>query len=76
MKMNWMDKLAWLVVIIGALNWGLVGFFRWDLVEKIFGSGNTGATRVVYCVVGLFALWSVWTMLAMSGGSRGKDKSA
>lgn len=74
MKMNWMDRLSWLVVVIGALNWGLVGFFNWNLVEKIFGVGNNGATRVVYCIVGLFALWSVWAMVAMSGESGGSSK--
>lgn len=63
--MNWLDKLSWLVVTLGALNYGLIGFFRWNAVEKVFHVGNTGATRITYCVIGVFGLWSLWGMLAM-----------
>jgi len=44
------------LVIIGALNWGLVGFFDWDLVAKIFGDMST-MTRIVYDLVGLSGLY-------------------
>lgn len=48
------------VAIIGALNWGLVGFFRFDLVQAIFGGAapeqSSGASRVVYAIVGLCGL--------------------
>lgn len=64
MQMNWMDKLSWLLVTIGALNWGLVGFFKYNLVEKIFGAGSTGA-KVVYDIVGLAALWSLYGVVMM-----------
>lgn len=51
-----MKKVAWALVIIGALNWGLVGFFDWDLVAKIFGDMST-LSRIVYDLVGLSALY-------------------
>ena len=64
MQMNWMDKLSYLLVVIGGLNWGLVGFFKYNLVDKIFGAGSTGS-RVVYDIVGLAALWMLWGMISM-----------
>lgn len=47
--------IAWLLVIIGGLNWGLIGFFQFDLVAEIFGAMSTVA-RIVYALVGLSAL--------------------
>jgi uncharacterized protein len=50
-------QLLLIVAIIGALNWGLVGFFNWNLVDAIFGGGasemTSSASRVVYALVGL-----------------------
>ena len=43
------------LVVIGALNWGLVGFFDYNLVDALFGEGST-LSRVVYALVGLAAL--------------------
>jgi len=50
--------VALLLTVIGGLNWGLVGFFGFNLVEAILGAG-TVATAVVYDVVGLSALWTL-----------------
>lgn len=47
-----MKKLALVLVIVGALNWGLVGIFDFDLVKYIFGDMST-LTRIVYTLVGL-----------------------
>jgi hypothetical protein len=47
--------LAWILLIVGGLNWGLVGAFDFDLVATIFGEGST-LSDVVYIVVGLSAL--------------------
>jgi len=58
-KMNTVDWVAFVLVIIGALNWGLVGFFQWDLVAAIFG-GMTGLiARIIYALVGLAAFWMI-----------------
>ena len=56
------DKLALLLVIIGALNWGLVGLFGIDAVVWAFGSSGAIISRVVYTLVALGGIWSV-TML-------------
>ncbi len=47
--------IAYILVIIGALNWGLVGFFNFDLVAAIFGD-MTAAARIIYALVGISAL--------------------
>jgi len=47
--------IAFILVIIGGLNWGLVGFFKYDLVAAIFGNMTT-TSRVIYALVGLAAL--------------------
>lgn len=52
------DKIALALVIIGALNWGLIGVFSFDLVAWLFGSMSV-MTRVVYTLVALGGIWSV-----------------
>lgn len=63
MKMNMADNVSFLLVLIGGLNWGIVGFFQQDYVSKIFGADATG-TRVIYDLVGLAAVYMVlsWAM--------------
>jgi len=53
------DVIFAVLLIIGGLNWGLVGLFDFNLVEAIFGVG-TAATRVIYALVGLSALYDVF----------------
>ena len=54
-----MDTFALILSIIGSLNWGLVGIFKFDLVAWIFG-GQTGAiSRIIYTIVGLAGLWCI-----------------
>ena len=52
-------KIALLLVIIGALNWGLVGLFEFDLVAEIFGGQDAVLSRVVYSLVGLAGIVSL-----------------
>ena len=60
--MKIIDRIALILGIIGALNWGIVGLFRFDCVAFLFG-GQTGAiSRVIYALVGLAGLWCI-TML-------------
>ncbi len=56
--MRTLDTISLLLVIIGAVNWGLIGFFQYDLVAAIFGTMTT-FTRVVYALVGLAGLYSI-----------------
>ena len=54
-KMGTLGWIAFVLVIIGALNWGLVGFFQYDLVKAIFGDMTT-ITRIIYDLVGISGL--------------------
>lgn len=53
------DKIALLLVIIGALNWALVGVFQFDLVAYIFGGQNAAMSRIIYSLVGAAGLWCI-----------------
>ena len=56
------DKLMLVLVIVGAVNWGLVGLFKFDLVATLFGR-NTPLSRIVYSLVGLAGGYSVKLLL-------------
>ena len=58
-----MDTLALILAIIGAVNWGLVGFARFDLVAWIFGGQTASVSRVVYALVGLAGLWCITLLI-------------
>lgn len=62
MKMSPVDKAAYLLVVIGGLNWGLIGFFEYSLVDEIF---SNSLARVVYGVVGVAAAYMFYQMLMM-----------
>ncbi|WP_449539170.1 DUF378 domain-containing protein [Ferdinandcohnia sp. Marseille-Q9671] len=57
--MNGLQRLALLLVIIGAINWGLIGFFQFDLVAAIFGGQDSFLSRIIYGLVGLAGLYSL-----------------
>ncbi len=54
-----MDRISLLITIIGSINWGLIGIFKFDLVSFIFGSQGAIASRIVYTVVALAGLWCI-----------------
>ena len=54
-----MDKIALLLVIIGAVNWGLIGIFQFDLVASIFGGQAAVVSRILYTLVGAAGLWCI-----------------
>ncbi len=71
--MKKLDIAALILVIVGALNWGLVAIGEFDLVAKLFGMefGETsGITRVVYGLVGLSGIWIAARFVAILGLSR------
>ncbi len=51
-----MDRIALILTIVGGLNWGCVGLFRFDLVAYLFGGQTATVSRVVYTLVGLSAI--------------------
>lgn len=56
--MRTLDTIALILVIIGAINWGLIGFFSYDLVAALFGNMTT-FSRVIYALVGLCGLYAL-----------------
>ncbi len=54
--MNFLQKSALVLTIVGGLNWGLIGFFNFDLVAFLFGGGDTFLSHTVYALVGLAAI--------------------
>ena len=63
--MHWIVKVAIVLIIIGGINWGLVGFFDWNLVDAIVGEGSVG-WRIVYGLVGIAALVSIAALVPRS----------
>lgn len=53
-----MNVIALILMVIGALNWGLVGIFRFDLVAAIFGTASV-LSRIIYALVGIAGLWGI-----------------
>lgn len=54
-----MDFLSLILLIIGGINWGLIGIFQFDLVAWIFGGQDAMISRIIYTLVGLAALWCI-----------------
>lgn len=58
MKRNWLDVAALILIIIGGINWGLVGFFNFNLITYFFGTASM-ISRIIFAVVGLAAIYSL-----------------
>ena len=56
--MKTIDKIALILIIIGAINWGLIGFFKFNLVDAIFGE-LSAISRIIYALVGISGLWGI-----------------
>ncbi len=52
------DKIALALVIIGAVNWGLVGIFQFNLAAWLFGGAASVLSRIVYILIGISGVWS------------------
>jgi uncharacterized membrane protein YuzA (DUF378 family) len=79
--MGVLAKILLVVAIIGALNWGLIGFFNFNVVDAIFGGGSVEQTsdisRVVYAVIGLCALIALVMLPRLhAGGEFGHHRPA
>lgn len=68
-SMNAADWIAMTLLIIGGINWGLIGLFEFNLVATLFGD-MTPVSRIVYVVVGLSALYSIYSTIKV-----GRDRS-
>ena len=58
MERNWLDVVCLILFIIGAVNWGLIGFFNLDLISVIFGNMSM-ITRIIFAVVGIAGIYSL-----------------
>lgn len=54
-----MSKTALVIAIIGALNWGSIGLFRYDIIAALFGGQSATISRVIYTIVGLAGIWCI-----------------
>lgn len=54
-----LDKISLVLVIIGALNWGSIGLFQFDIVAWIFGGQGAVLSRIIYTLVALAGIWCV-----------------
>lgn len=70
MNTKWLDYILLSLVIIGAVNWGLIGFFRFDLVAFIFGD-MSWLSRIVYAIVGIGGLY----LISLYGRIRSIDQA-
>lgn len=61
--MKIIDKIALALVIIGAINWGLIGLFSFNLVDTLFGAMSI-ISRIVYILVGISGLWCIKILLS------------
>ena len=62
-----MDTVSLVLAIIGAINWGLMGLFRFDLVAWIFGGQAAVISCVIYTVIGLAGLWCISLLFRRCG---------
>jgi len=62
--MSLIQRIALALTIIGAINWGLIGFFQFDLVAFLFGGQNAIISRVVYALVGICGLINIGLLFA------------
>jgi uncharacterized membrane protein YuzA (DUF378 family) len=57
--MNFLKKLALVLIIIGAINWGLIAFFSFDLVAALFGGQTAIGSRIIYAIVAISGLIAI-----------------
>jgi uncharacterized membrane protein YuzA (DUF378 family) len=68
--MKTLHWIALVLAIVGAINWGLVGFFQYDLVAALFGGPDEALSRIVYSLVGLAGVVLIFTSAALYSGTR------
>lgn len=65
-KFNVLDCIFLILIIVGALNWGLIGFFDYDLVSGLFGFG-TWLSRTVFAIVGIAGIYGIFYLCRRIG---------
>ena len=67
-RMSTLEWASMVLMIVGGINWGLIGLFSFDLVAALFGP-MSAMSRIVYTLVGLAALYSIFTLTRMSSSA-------
>lgn len=73
-----LDKISLVLTIIGAVNWGLIGLFQFDLVAWIFGGQGAIVSRIIYTIIALAGIWCISLLFqdnSASGSSSGENKN-
>jgi uncharacterized protein len=65
--MSAIQRIALVLTIIGAINWGLIGFFQFDLVASIFGGQDSALSRIIYGLVGIAGLINLGLLFKPNG---------
>ena len=71
-----LDKIAMTLAIIGALNWGSIGLFGFDVVGFLFGGQMSALSRVIFTLVGLAGLWCITLLFRENESSEPKPHMA
>jgi uncharacterized protein len=66
--MKLLGKICGILLLIGGLNWGLVGLFNLDVISAVFGS-QSALTRIIFILVGLSAIYKIYECCGKCGGS-------
>lgn len=64
------DTIALILAIVGGLNWGSIGLFKFDLVAFLCGGATTWPARVIYMLVGLAAVWCITLLFRLPEGDQ------
>lgn len=62
-----LDKICLILVILGSINWGLVGIFQFDLVAWLFGGQDAIVSRIIYSVIALAGIWCISLLFRDNG---------
>ncbi|MBR6703225.1 MAG: DUF378 domain-containing protein [Clostridia bacterium] len=65
--MRIINIISYILVIVGALNWGLFGFFNFNLVSSIFSGARTAGSIIIYTLIALSALWLILSPIITDG---------
>lgn len=71
-----MDKIALCLLVIGGLNWGLVGIFSFDLIAWAFGGSGAVISRILYILVAVAALWCISLIFRRTGTENSRVESS
>lgn len=72
-RLDGLDWFAGVLTIIGAINWGLIGLFKFDLVAALFGN-LTAVSRVIYTIIGVCGLYLIYTLSKYGSDDVVKDR--